>query len=219
MKYRILYTDSDWLPKGRGIKLWREDKEGRALLPRGEPTPLSAQLMKNLEEISRGISGFMKYWEKLSNEDFTGEYQRRYEHLWYYWRAVKDALVLPIQPITSLWDGFWPVNRIASAGEDGSIRKEYDEDDHFIGQRWDCPTPSFGVSCDLYEDYFIAVRPTDGDSRPWAKSDPNYNPEWPNCVLIQYFQPTSRSQLVQETYRGWDSEAGLHWKIKESSDS
>jgi hypothetical protein len=42
MKYRILCTDPDWLPKeGGGIKLWREDEEGRALWPRGEPTSLS----------------------------------------------------------------------------------------------------------------------------------------------------------------------------------
>jgi hypothetical protein len=175
--------------------------------------------MKNLEEISRGISGFMKYWEKLSNEDSTRDYRRRYEHLWYYWLAVKDALVLPIQPIPSLQDGFRPVSRIASIVEDefiedGSVHKEYDEDDHFVGQRRDRHTPSFRVLCDLYEDYFVAIRPANGDSRlVWialAKSDPNYNPEWPNYVLIQYFQLTSRSQLVQETYRGWDFEVGLH---------
>jgi hypothetical protein len=63
----------------------------------------------------RGISGFMKYWKKLSNEDSTGEYRRRYEHLWYYWRAVKDALDLPIQPLPFLRDGFWPLSRIALA--------------------------------------------------------------------------------------------------------
>jgi hypothetical protein len=97
MKYRILCTNPDWLPKeGGGIKLWREDEEGRTLWPCREPAPLSAQPMKNLEEISKKISKFMKYWEKFSNEDSTKEYQRHYEHLWYYWRAVKDALVLPI---------------------------------------------------------------------------------------------------------------------------
>jgi hypothetical protein len=64
MKYKILCTDPDWLPKeGGGIKLWREDEEGRAMWPRGEPTSLSPQPMRNLDEISRGISGFMKYWE------------------------------------------------------------------------------------------------------------------------------------------------------------
>jgi hypothetical protein len=170
MKYKFLYTDVDWLPKeGGGIKLWREDEEGRALWPRGEPASLSAQPMKNLEEVLRGITRFMKYWENLSNEDSTGEYRRRYEHLWYYWRAVKDALVLPIQSIPLLRDGFWPISQIASSVEDqfmedGSVRKEYNEDDHFIGQRWDHPIPSFRVSHDLYDGYFVAVRPADGDS-------------------------------------------------------
>jgi hypothetical protein len=170
MKYKILCTDTDWLPKeGGGIKLWRDDEEGRALWPRGEPAPSSTQPMKNVEDILREITGFMKYWENLSNEDSTGEYQRCYEHLWYYWRAVKDVLVLSIQPISSLWDGFWPVSRIASTVEDqfmedGSVREEYDADDHFVGQRRDYPTPSFRVSRDQYEGYFVVVCPTDGDS-------------------------------------------------------
>jgi hypothetical protein len=159
----------------------------------------------------------MKYWEKLSNEDSTREYQRRYENLWYYWHAVKDVLDLPTQPLPSLQDEFWPESWIASIHEDefiedGNVRKEYDEDDHFVGQRQDCPAPSFRVLHDVYEGYFVAVRLADGDSHPvWiarAKSDPN-------CVLIQYFQPTSRSQLVQDTYRSWDSETGLRWKIEE----
>jgi hypothetical protein len=177
----------------------------KAQWPRKEPAPLSRQPMKNLEEILRGISGFMKYWEKLSNEDSTREYQRHYEHLWYYWYAVKDALVLSIQPLSSLRDGFWLVSWIASAPEDefiedGNVRKECNEDDHFVGQRWDSPAPSYLVLRDVYEGYFVAVWPADGDSRlVWiaqAKSNPNYNLEWPNYVLIQYFQPTSRSQLV-----------------------
>jgi hypothetical protein len=62
MKYRILCTDTNWLPKeDGGIELWQEDKEERVLWPHGKPVPLSAQPMKNLEEILRGISGFMKY--------------------------------------------------------------------------------------------------------------------------------------------------------------
>jgi hypothetical protein len=48
--------------------------------------------------------------------------------------------------------------------EDSSICVEYDEDDHFIGQRRDRPTPSFSVLRDLFEGYFVAIRPVDGDS-------------------------------------------------------
>ena len=173
--------------------------------------------MKNLEKISRGISGFMKYWKKLSNEDFTGEYRRHYKNLWYYWHVVKDVLDLPIQLLLSLQDGFWLESRIASVHEDefiedGNVCKEYNEDDHFVGQRQDRLAPSFRVLRDVCEDYFVAVWLSDGDSHPvWivqAKSDPN-------CLLIQYFQPMLRSQLAQDTYYSWDSETGLHWKIEE----
>jgi hypothetical protein len=48
MKYRILCSDSDWLPnEGGGIKLWREDDEGRAVLPCGGPPALRAQSMRS----------------------------------------------------------------------------------------------------------------------------------------------------------------------------
>jgi hypothetical protein len=149
MKYKILCTNNDRLPKeGGGIKLWREDEEGRSLWPHGEPTPLSAQPMKNFDEIVKSSSGFIKYWENLSNEDSTGEYPRHYKHLCYYWQAVKDALVLPVQSSPSLREGFRPVTWFASVPEDefvedSSVREEYNEDDHFVGQRRDRPAPSF----------------------------------------------------------------------------
>jgi hypothetical protein len=137
--------------------------------------------------------------------DSTGEYRRDYEYLCYYWRTVKDALVLPVQPLSSLRDGFWLVTWFTSAledqfVEDNSVCEEYDEDDYFVGQGRDRLAPSFQVLHDLFEGYFIIVWLTDGDSRPlWiarTKSDPNCNPERPNCILIQYFQPTSKSQVV-----------------------
>jgi hypothetical protein len=76
------------------------------------------------------------------------------------------------------------------------------------------------VGRDLYEGYFVAIRPADGDTRPvWiarALSDPNSNPERPNCVLIQYFRPTSRDQNVQDYYTGWDTTRGLRWKVDDT---
>jgi hypothetical protein len=62
LKYKILCSDNDWfLKEGGGMKLWREDEEGRPLWPCGEPVALSAQPMKNLNEIIKGISRFIKY--------------------------------------------------------------------------------------------------------------------------------------------------------------
>jgi hypothetical protein len=79
--------------------LWHEDDKGRPLWPHGEPATLCAQPMKNVDEIVKSISGFIKYWESFSNEDSKGEYHRHYEDLCYYKCGVKDALVLPIQLI------------------------------------------------------------------------------------------------------------------------
>ena len=226
MKYKILCHHDDWLPRdGGGIKLWKEDANGRSLWPRGEPCVLQPREMRNLPEVIKGLSGFISYWEKQSREDRTGEYGRKHEPLCHYWRGVRDALSLPMDLPTSLQDGFWPSTRIDRTMEDqftdgGEVREEYDEDEFFVGQARDRPAPSFRVARDVYEGYFVALRPCDGDERPvWiarALSDPNCDPERPNSIRIQYYRPSSRDASVQRCYLGWDSPAGgLQWKIDE----
>lgn len=154
--------------------------------------------MRQHLEVRKGISRFIEHWERLSNEDPTGEFRRRYEHLCYYWRGVEEALSLPLESPTTLRDGFWPSSRIEHTVEDqftefGDVREEYDEDTHFVGQRRHRPPPSFRVVRDVCAGYFIAIRPCQGDERPiWiarALSNLNANPERPNTILIQYFRP------------------------------
>ena len=82
MTYKMLYIDADWLGENdRGIKLWKKDTEGRSLWPRGSPLPVPQNAMNDVQNIVKGISGFIKYWEKLCNADVTGESRRWYEHL------------------------------------------------------------------------------------------------------------------------------------------
>lgn len=226
MKYKLSCTDVGWLPRDcTGVKLWREDSEGHSLWPRGEPSPVTHRSMRGVEDIVKGLSGFIKYCKTMSEEDRSGEYRRRYEHLVFYWRGVKAALEEPIEPSMALKDGFWPSTRVAPRdedqfNEDGGHREEYGEDDAYVGELRARPLPSFRVGRDVFEGYFLAIRPSDDDSRPlWiarALSDPNSNPDQPNCVLIQFFRPTSRDENVQETYIGWDSPRGLRWKVDES---
>ena len=106
--------------------------------------------------------------------------------------------------------------------DDGEIHEEFAEDDPFVGQFCNRPLPSFLVGRDLFEGYFIAIRPADGDTRPvWiarALSNPFNNPDHPNCVLIQYFRPTSRDRNVQDYYNGWDSAKGLCWRVDKTQD-
>ena len=223
MKYKIYCTDNDWLPED-GIKLWKEDSKGQSLWPRGHPVPVEYLEMRSVEDISKGITGFIKYWEALCNEDGTGEYRRRFEHYVFYWRAVLACLKEPIQASVALKDGFWPSTRVEATEEDeldddGEAREEFGEDDLFVGNLRNRPLPSFRVARDLFDGYFVAIRPADEDPKPiWiarALSDPFADANHPNCMLIQYFKPASRVQNVQEFYHGWDSQKGLRWKVDE----
>jgi hypothetical protein len=131
----------------------------------------------------------------------------------------------PLPSSTVLRDGFWPKTRdqrtrVDQLGDDGEDREEFAEDEAYVGPQSGRPEPSFRVGRDLYNGYFVAVRPADGDSRPiWiarALLDPNNNLKKPNCILIQYFRPTSRSREVQDNYIGWNNDRDLRWKVDET---
>ena len=69
----------------------------------------------------------------------------------------------------------------------------------------------------------MAVRPSDDDKQflVWiarALSNPNSNSEHLGCVLIQYFQSTSRTKIVQEFYTSWDIATSLRWKVDSTTD-
>ena len=137
---------------------------------------------------------------------------------------MNASLKEPIEPSAILKDGFWPSSQVERAegdelNDDGEVCEEFAEDDAFVGQLRDRPLPTFRVARDVYEGYFVAIRPADGDSKPiWfarALSDPFANVDHPNCILIQYFCPTSRERNVQEHYTGWNSTKGLRWKVDE----
>ena len=52
----------EWLGEGGvGKKIWKEDAQGHSLWPCGEPLPVLQWTMRGVEDIERGISGFMKY--------------------------------------------------------------------------------------------------------------------------------------------------------------
>ena len=180
--------------------------------------------MRGVEDIEKGIAGYVKYWRDLCNVDVIGEYRRRYEHLVQCWHDVKEALHEPITP-NDLREGFWPTtcveeNVADQIAKDGEEREEFGEDDPYVGPLNGRPQPSFRIGRDVQEGYFVAIRPADGETQlVWiarALSNPDCNPEKPNCILIQYFHLTSRSMDVQQFYTGWDSERGLCWKIKEN---
>ena len=77
MKYKLFCTNVEWLREGgASIKFWKEDAQRHSLWPRGKPLSVPQRTMTGLEDIERGISGFVKYWDDLCNVDVTGEYRR-----------------------------------------------------------------------------------------------------------------------------------------------
>ena len=62
-----------------GLLVWRVDGEERTMLPDGEPKPCKLIPMKNLEDIVKGISGFIQYWESLRVSDVGGSCWLRYK--------------------------------------------------------------------------------------------------------------------------------------------
>ena len=61
MNYKLLCMNDDWLPRDGGIKLWKEDSQGRAQWPRGYPEVVKPSSMRNLEDIKRGLQGFINH--------------------------------------------------------------------------------------------------------------------------------------------------------------
>jgi hypothetical protein len=103
----------------------------------------------------------------------------------------------------------------------GELREEFGVDALFVGRRRDRPVPSFRVGWDVYARYFVVLRPSDGDKRPFwiarALTNVDAEPvEHPQCILIQYWKPSSSSNHIQETYASWDGDRSMQWRIEDS---
>ena len=193
LQYKISYTDSDWLPKDGGIKLWKEDKFRKPLLPYGESKPLSPHIMKNLAEIVMDLGSFIKLWDTMGLEDPTARYCQKHKNLSHYWKGVKDALYEVVEPQISLRNGFWPTSRVSASMMDQNndvFQEEFAEDALYVGQRHHCPTESFCMAQDVYVGYFIALRPKDDDSKLFwlARVLTDVNSDWnhPNEIKIEF---------------------------------
>jgi hypothetical protein len=151
-------------------------------VPSGSPVPLVPHKMRNFDEVAKGLGGFVNLWDTMANEDIFGEFRRQNEPLSYYWRAVTSTMDATTSVLQTLQNGFWPTSRFVPIVEDeymddGTVCEEYAKDALFVGRTRDRPPPSFRVGRDIYARYFLVVRLTDGDLRPFwvahAVSNPN----------------------------------------------
>ena len=98
MQYKILCTDSDWLPKKGGrIRLWKETSDWRPRVPRGSPAPLAPHLMRCFDVVCKGLDGYIAFWGAMANQDLSGEFRRKNESVMKYWEGVRGALQDPLR--------------------------------------------------------------------------------------------------------------------------
>jgi hypothetical protein len=226
MQYKLLCTTQDWSPP-EGLLVWCVDADGKTMLPDGEPRPCKPIAMKNLEDILKGISGFIQYWESLKIADVGGSCWHRYGSWIHYWTRVRAALAdLHQDSPHTLRHGFWPQTRIdvqaseASLLSNGEVREEFDMDDHYVGPASSRPPPSFRIAVDCHEGYMLILRPGDETyAKPvWvarALSNPNFVTSSPHFrqIQVEYYRPTARNEDVVRHYTGWDTNQHFRWKV------
>ena len=63
LKYKIYCHNEEWLSKGEGngIKLWKEDLEGRSLWSRGVSDAMKPETMRHLLEVMKELLGFIDH--------------------------------------------------------------------------------------------------------------------------------------------------------------
>src|SRR5579875_2933472 len=90
IEYKNLCTDKNWLLEdGKGIRLWSETEDGRPKVPSGSPPPLAPHLMKALEEVKKGLNGFIALWNRMADNDLSGEFRQQNVLVNDYWKSVK----------------------------------------------------------------------------------------------------------------------------------
>ena len=222
MEYKHMCTDKKWLPEdGKGIRFWAETEENGPRVPTGSPRPVRPQEMRSIEEIKKGLDGYIEYWRKMADSDESGEFRRKNDPVKDYWKGVREALDEPMQERERLMEGFWPASRVEEEEADhmdgnGRVGEEYEEDAPFVGRRCDRPRPSFRVMRDTYGGYFVVVRPAEGDMKPFwlgrAMTNPSPDPNHVHMIKIQYWRPVRGQHINEETYEGWDTREGNGWQ-------
>jgi hypothetical protein len=131
-----------------------------------------------------------------------------------------------MEAVNVLCMGFWPQTRQSFEvqtlyTEDGILRDEFAEDDHYIGPRSLRPRPSFRVARDCRAGHLLLVRAAVDSTAPvWlaeARSDPimtfgdaNYK-----MIRVQWYKPCTRRGRESRPYEQWDASNNFKWEVDE----
>ena len=227
MQYKMSCTSLVWLPE-EGIKLWKEDANGRPMLPDLDAVPnvVKPRKMKNQAEVVKGISGYLAYWNRLAENDETGLMRHDLQKVIKYWEGVKSAVAecrdergeepSPIQ------NGFWPRTRQADfmVVDNGNVRGEGEDHEHYIGEARDMPNRSYRAAIDTRKGYFVFMHA--GDEGEFTKPiwlglpliDPEFDPtaEKYHQIQVRWYTPIGRGNNEVAKYRHWNTKSTLKWE-------
>ena len=133
MRFKELAIHSHWLPRDKlGIRLWKEDANGKLMIPSGLPNPVPfrrlwgdevpssvgnpdkarKKVLKALEKrsfIKSGIQGYIEFWEHEMRE--SSGFRKDFPPYIEYWNGILAELENPLPPTPSaLVEGFWPIH-------------------------------------------------------------------------------------------------------------
>ena len=52
--------------------------------------------MRSIEEIKKGLDGYIEYWRKMADSDESREFRRKNDPVKEYWKGVRKALDEPM---------------------------------------------------------------------------------------------------------------------------
>lgn len=224
MQYKLNCTRKTWKP-ALGIKLWKEDAEGRPMLPEGEPMAVRPQALKGEDDILHGLEGYIKHWESLLEEEAGANFHTHVSRCIEYWTRVRDSVSEKdyLTDSHELQCGFWPHTRqpgdiMTDIMEDGRTREEMDEDEPYIGSLDARPPPSYNVAVDVQKGFLLFVRPASEAREPiWmgmADDDPQFDPTRIHFreIPMRWYVPCATRGNVAERYQGWDTHKRFMWK-------
>ena len=133
MRWKKSAVDTEWQPQNKpAIRLWKEDDNGRPLLPSGplDPVPFkhmwgsevpsttgnqekaresAAKATERRTFMMLGIRKYIEYWE--SGRRRCSTFAAAFEPYVQYWSRVLNELQKPLPPTPArLVEGFWPIH-------------------------------------------------------------------------------------------------------------
>ena len=84
-------------------------------MPCCDPKALKPQKMRVHNEVCKGLRGFLNIWNAIANDDFSGKFRQKNEHVSQYWRGMKVAFT---SIKVTLRDGFWPRSKFTPSEAD-----------------------------------------------------------------------------------------------------